>query len=65
MTRLARARLMMNYKRDVSEHPWFNRAWKLVTPGDWNVRSAAASLALDGYSAKWPRRTRRSPRAGR
>lgn len=46
--RWKRACLMVNTNRDVSCHPWFDFAFELVAPVDWNIRGAAASLALDG-----------------
>lgn len=45
-----RSNLMVNYDRDVSEHPWFDEVYDLVSPTDWRIREAAASLALDGFA---------------
>ncbi len=42
------ANRMVNPKIDVSVHPHFSATYELVTPFDWWVRHAAASLALEG-----------------
>jgi hypothetical protein len=60
--RMRLARLMVNHKRDVSNHPWFNFAYDRVLPSDMNVRHAAASLALDGYPSRRARHKGRKAR---